>query len=71
MFYVAATEVHVKCNQKMLYFPPHLTSASALPRERGNLETVIMLKIYQVCNSDDCCVQNGSCSSSSMEWKSV
>jgi len=26
------------CNQNVLYFPPHLTSASALPGETGNPE---------------------------------
>ena len=27
-------------NQKMIYFPPHLTNASALPRETENTEIV-------------------------------
>jgi len=34
------TEKRVR-NQKMLYCQPHLTSASALPGERGNLGTAV------------------------------
>jgi len=106
-----------------LIFPPHLTSASALPRETGNLEIASfteilhvfftkkymkhikispsyswsnrhcqnnppgtpdrpskhriltsitqMLYVNQACHGVDRCVKDGSCSSSSLEWKSM
>ena len=110
-------------NQNILYFPPHLTNASALPRETGNPEIVFSLKccvlfypkktqnivynitwselnhpalskrstgctkqdlrrecnillsvthmlcVSQVCHGVSRCVKDGSCSSSSLEWK--
>ena len=57
-----------------LIFPPHLTSTSALPGDRGtpkivsfHLNAACFFTKSQVCHGVSSCVKDGSCSSSSLK----
>jgi len=50
----------------------HQTINTYLEREHSSLMSVTYtLYVYQVCDGAGCCVKDGSCFSSSMEWKSM
>jgi len=58
--------------RSQLSYPSLLKWSMKAEREHSILQYVtITLDVYEVCHSVNSCVKNASCSSSSLEWKSV